>query len=96
MVNFKNYCIKHKYKIPLSKEYFDYYTSLGYICFVVQQLDERYYLVTRVKWYDNTSVLTITELKFIIENYNNEKGLTLVKIDKYINELRTNKTKTII
>ena len=91
MVSFKDYCIKNKYKVPLSKEYFDYYTSLGYICFAVQQLHGHYYLVTRVKWYDDMSVLTITELKFVIENYNNKNKLTLVKIDKYINELRANK-----
>lgn len=91
MVSFKDYCIKYKYKVPLSKEYFDYYTSLGYKCFAVQQLSGHYYLVTRVKWYDDMSVLTITELKFVIENYNNKNKLTLVGIDKYINELRANK-----
>lgn len=96
MVSFKDYCIKYKYKVPLSKEYFDYYTSLGYRCFVVLNLYGYYQLVPRSSWYDGLSVLTITELKFIIENCSNKKIFPFSKIDKYINELRTNKTKTVI
>ena len=42
------------------------------------------------------AVLTITELKFVIENYNNEKMIPIVKIDKYISELRANKREVII
>lgn len=91
MVSFKDSCIKHKYKVPLSKEYFDYYTSLGYTCFVVQNLYGYYHFVPRTNWYDGLSVLTITELKFIIENCNNKKVFPFSKIDKYINELRTSK-----
>lgn len=91
MVSFKDHCIKYKFKVPLSKEYFDYYTSLGYTCFVVQNLCGFYYIVPRTNWDCGLSVLTISELKFIIENCNNVKIFPFSKIDKYINELRTSK-----
>ena len=97
MVSFKDLCRKRKFKVPLSKEYFDYYTSLGYKCFVVQNLCGYYSIVPRSNWHDDLSVLTITELKFIIENCNNNvKIFPFSKIDKYINELRTNKREVII
>lgn len=96
MINFKDFCRTLGYKVPLSKRYFDYYTSLGYKCVVVEKFLGYYSIVTRTKWYNDISVLTITELKFIIENCNNKKIFPFSKIDKYINELRTNKTKTVI
>lgn len=92
MVSFKELCKKYNYKVPLSKEYFNYYTNLGYKCFVVDGLCGYYSIVLRSNWHSGLSVLTITELKFIIENCNNDvKILPFSKIDKYINELRTNK-----
>lgn len=96
MVSFKDLCRKRKFKVPLSKEYFDYYTSLGYTCFVVHNLYGYYHIVPRINWDYGLSVLTITELKFIIENCNNKKVFPFAKIDKYINELRTNKREIII
>ena len=96
MVSFKDFCRTHGYKVPLSKKYFDYYTSLEYKCVVVYNFLGYYSIVTRTKWDNDISVLTITELKFVIENCNNKKVFPFAKIDKYINELRTNKTKIII
>lgn len=92
MISFKELCKKYNYKVPLSKEYFDYYTNLGYTCFVVQNCCGYYYIVLKSNWYCDLSVLTITELKFIIENCNsNVKIFPFSKVDKYINELRTSK-----
>lgn len=96
MVSFKDFCRTFGYKVPLSKRYFDYYTSLGYACFVVEKFSGSYSLVTRKIWYNDISVLTITELKFVIENCNNKKVFPFAKIDKYINELRANKREVII
>ena len=62
-----------------------------YTCFVVQKLHGYYHFVPRHSWHDDLYVLTITELKFIIENCNNKKVFPFAKIDKYINELRTSK-----
>ena len=70
---------------------FDYYCNLGYRCCVVKELYGYYCFVQRTNWHDDLSVLTITELKFIIENCNNKKVFPFSKIDKYINELRANK-----
>lgn len=89
--SFKELCRKYNYKVPLSKEYFDYYINLGYTCFVVQNLCGFYSIVPRANWDYSLSVLTISELKFIIENCNNVKIFPFSKIDKYINELRTSK-----
>ena len=92
MISFKELCKKYNYKVPLSKEYFDYYTNLGYTCFVVQKFCGYYNIVLKYNWHCDLSVLTITELKFIIENCNsNVKIFPFSKIDKYINELRTSK-----
>lgn len=90
-MTFNENCKKHNIKCPLSKLMFDYYCNLGYNCFVVHNLYGYYYLSTRSHWYDGLSVLTITELKFIIKNCNNKKVFPFAKIDKYINELRTSK-----
>lgn len=70
---------------------FDYYCNLGYRCCVVEELYGYYCFVQRTDWHDGLSVLTITELKFIIENCNNKKVFPFSKVNKYINELRANK-----
>lgn len=90
-MTFNEKCKKQNIKCPLSKLMFDYYCNLGYTCFVVQKLYGYYHFVPRHSWHDDLSVLTITELKFIIENCNNKKVFPFAKIDKYINELRTSK-----
>lgn len=90
-MTFNKYCKSHNIKCPLSKLMFDYYCNLGYTCCVVEELYGYFSLVQRTNWHDNLSVLTITELKFIIENSNNKKVFPFTKIDKYINELRTSK-----
>ena len=90
-MTFNENCKKHNTKCPLSKLMFDYYCNLGYNCFVVQNLYGYYHLVTRSHWHDDISVLTITELKFIIKNCNDKTVYPYAKIDKYINELRTSK-----
>ena len=90
-MTFNEYCKCNNKKCPLSKQIFDYYCNLGYTCFVVQNLHGHYHLVRRTNWDNTLSVLTITELKFIIENCNNKRVYPYAKIDKYINELRTSK-----
>lgn len=90
-MTFNEYCKSNNEKCPLSKLIFDYYCNLGYTCFVVQKLHGYYHLVRRTNWNNTLSVLTITELKFIIENCNNKRVYPYAKIDKYINELRTSK-----
>jgi hypothetical protein len=92
-MTFKEYCRLHKCKCPLSEDMMKYYLDLGYDCFGVLKVEGKYHLASSK--YNIINCLTLKELRFIAAN-TNAYMINFHKISEYINELRTNKTKTII